>query len=524
MKSNIARITLAFFLIVFFLPSFTSAETKTFTKEYTYQASEADSKQTSRILALEQVKRLLLEELGTYLESETIVKNFQMTNDQIKIVTAGIVSTRVLEEKWDGKQYWLKAEISSDPEEVARAIDVMRNDHQKMKDIKSANDSLEIALKDIERLRKEIKINKSQSQKSKIKKEYENQTNKMIAFEWRMKGSRYMTEVISTGNYGYYQKSIDAFKKAISLDPTDTFSYMMCATNYSLLKQYDQSIDILSQLIKRYPKLTDAYLNRGLTYQSMGNINRALKDYDVVIKLDPDKWIVFSYKGMAYFDKPDYVKAINELTIAINIAENKINQINEKSRRREAIPISEAEYKSAKEESRTVIYELIPVDETTDELGTKWQLTADYGLRGRAYYLIGNNKLAISDFSKAIELLPNYKGNDLIYALRSQLKLDDPKNSPDDAKLDNYLGYISDINKAIELNPNYPNYYLYRVKIYSYYHLALIMENYSKTGLSYEQVKQRVPHDTNSAEFVQLIETIKNQIEIDSKIADNLKK
>ena len=66
------------------------AETKTFIKEYTYQASEADSKQTSRILALEQVKRLLLEELGTYIVSETVVQDYQLTSDQITVLAAGI--------------------------------------------------------------------------------------------------------------------------------------------------------------------------------------------------------------------------------------------------------------------------------------------------------------------------------------------------------------------------------------------------------------------------------------------------
>ena len=36
------------------------AETKVFVEEYTYQASEADSKISSRVIALEQVKRKLL--------------------------------------------------------------------------------------------------------------------------------------------------------------------------------------------------------------------------------------------------------------------------------------------------------------------------------------------------------------------------------------------------------------------------------------------------------------------------------
>jgi hypothetical protein len=54
------------------------AEIKTFLKEYTYQASEMDSKVSCRAIALEQVKRLLLEELGTYLESHTEILNFQL--------------------------------------------------------------------------------------------------------------------------------------------------------------------------------------------------------------------------------------------------------------------------------------------------------------------------------------------------------------------------------------------------------------------------------------------------------------
>ncbi|MDD4154881.1 MAG: tetratricopeptide repeat protein [Bacilli bacterium] len=525
MKSNMARITLAFFLFLLSFVNFAFAEIKTFVKEYTYQASEADSKQTSRILAMEQVKRLLVEELGTYLESETIVKDFQMTSDEIRILTAGIVSTRVLEEKWDGKQYWLKAEISSDPEEVARSIDIMRNDRQKMKDIKSASDKLEIALKDIEQLKKELKQSKSKSQKIKIKKEYGNQANKMVAFEWRMKGGRYLTEAITTGNYGYYQKSIDAYKKVISLEPEDEFSYLICASNYSLLKQYDQAVNILNQLIKRNQKSTKAYLYRGSAYYSMGNINRALKDYDVVIKLDPDESIVFSYKGMAYFDKRDYVKAINELTIAINMAEKKINQNNSKPVSVELIPINDEEYENAGKENETIVYEATPVDETTDEFVLKLQLTSDYGLRGRAYYLTGNKKLAINDLSKAIELLPRARGNDLIYYLRCEINFQNMPSLGDRTLSSYYQSFLfPDINMAIELNPSNSAYYDFRSALYTYYKLCLLKENYDNTGLFYEQVEQKAQYDKNSADFVQLINNITNQAEVDAKIADDLKK
>jgi len=107
MKSSLIRISPIFVLLVLFIPGLASAQTQTFIKEYTYQASEVDSKVSSRAIALEQVKRLLLEELGTYIESHTEVTNFELTKDQITALTAGIVKTQIQNEKWDGERYWI---------------------------------------------------------------------------------------------------------------------------------------------------------------------------------------------------------------------------------------------------------------------------------------------------------------------------------------------------------------------------------------------------------------------------------
>ena len=131
------------------------AETKTFIKEYTYQASEFDSKASCRTIALEQVKRLLLEELGTYLENNTEVKNFELTKDKITALTAGIVQTQVLDEKWDGKSYWLKAEVKADPENVAKSIDNLRKDQKKSGDLEERVKKHDEALKEIDKLREE---------------------------------------------------------------------------------------------------------------------------------------------------------------------------------------------------------------------------------------------------------------------------------------------------------------------------------------------------------------------------------
>ena len=107
-----------------------NAESRTFVREYYYQAGESDSKITSRTKALTEVKRLLLEEIGVYLESyinysevqnEDRISN-QFLKKEIEQISAGITETSILEENWTGVEYYIKAEITVDPEDVIRQL------------------------------------------------------------------------------------------------------------------------------------------------------------------------------------------------------------------------------------------------------------------------------------------------------------------------------------------------------------------------------------------------------------------
>ncbi len=106
------------------------AESRTFVREYYYQAGESDSKITSRTKALTEVKRLLLEEIGVYLESYINYSeeqngdriSNQFLRKEIEQISAGITETTILEENWTGVEYYIKAEITVDPEDVVRRL------------------------------------------------------------------------------------------------------------------------------------------------------------------------------------------------------------------------------------------------------------------------------------------------------------------------------------------------------------------------------------------------------------------
>ena len=132
------------------------AEIKSLLKEYTYQASELDSKTSCRAIALEQVKRELLEELGAYVESTTVVQDAQIGKDEIKTITAGVVQAKIIDEKWDGKYFWIKAEVSADPDEVAASIEKVRNDQKLAEELAESQAEKEAALNEIDRLKEEL--------------------------------------------------------------------------------------------------------------------------------------------------------------------------------------------------------------------------------------------------------------------------------------------------------------------------------------------------------------------------------
>ena len=156
----IARVFISSVMCALLLVVNAQAEMKTFIRDYTYQASEADSKQSCRILATEQVKRLLLEELGTYLESHTEVVNSELTKDQITTLTAGVVKTQIVKESWNGHEYWLQAKLEADPDEVAASITRLSKDRQKVKQLEDNKKMSDNTMKDIDKLKKEMEIDK----------------------------------------------------------------------------------------------------------------------------------------------------------------------------------------------------------------------------------------------------------------------------------------------------------------------------------------------------------------------------
>ncbi|MEI6610958.1 MAG: tetratricopeptide repeat protein [Deltaproteobacteria bacterium] len=380
---NVSCLVLVLILSFIFLTTTAFAETKTFIKEYTYQASDEDSKNSSRTIALREVKRLILEELGTYLESTTEVKNFKLTKDQIFTLTAGIVQTELIDEKWNTEnlKYWLKAKITANPQDVIKAIDSLRKDRVKVKELEELRKKSEELLKENARLTKELKTAKGDA-KQKTAKAYKQNINNLSATEWFEKGYK-------SGMSGNYTDAAKAFSKAIELNPSDAEAYYNRGTAYGMLANTQQAIKDFNKAIELNPQFPVAYYNRGKAYSELGNMQQTIKDYNKAIELNlQDAWAFFG-RGVTYAKLGNQQQAVKDYNKAI---------------------------------------ELNP------------QNASAYNNRGAAYAKLGNQQQSIKDYNKAIELNPQdaeaYFNRGIAYA-----KLDN-KRFVDDFKIAARLGLI----------------------------------------------------------------------------------
>jgi tetratricopeptide (TPR) repeat protein len=235
------------------------AETKTFIREYTYEAGEIDSKVSCRAIALEQVKRLLLEELGTYVESITVVRDYRVAKDEITTLAAGVVETTILEENWDGKEYWLKAKITADPDEVASSIEKLRNNQQLVKDLAEARDEASQALKQIDALQQQLAAAEASTEK---REEYKKAVDTLVATDWFEKGQYQAYS-------GNYQEALKAYNMVVILRPNDAKVYSNRGALYVELGRYESAMRDLNRAVALNPQNRTTLYNRNLIYKKL---------------------------------------------------------------------------------------------------------------------------------------------------------------------------------------------------------------------------------------------------------------
>jgi tetratricopeptide (TPR) repeat protein len=291
---------------------------------------------------------------------------------------------------------------------------------------------------------------------------------------------------------GHHQEALDAYNRAVALDPEDEWGYANRAETLVKLERYPEAIADFSRALDINAFNDWAWAHRGEAHRLAEHYPEALSDFQRALNLDPKYiWVLMS-RGQVYEALKDYPRAVEAFSRVVEIDPQeswgyahrgeahrlmKRNQdaLQDFSR---AIAIkstyawaygSRGQVYLSLNEYHQAILDLDRAIALDSSLSWAWahrgeahrllesyhQAIADfdeaikryqqyswaYARRGEAYRQVGKFEEAVRDCMQALELNPN---NDFAYGVRGATY----------RAMKHYQRAIDDLSRALELDPN----------------------------------------------------------------------
>jgi len=160
MKSSkfYCRLALAMGLLLFSRVNAQSLATPdTIITDGRYLMGDRDSKADAREFALLDAKKKILEKAGTFVRSQDVVQNYQLTSQQIESYTLGTVKTEILEEKLipNGSTFEmvLKVQGTINPQEVSDLLAELPNNTEMNSEIETLQQNYAVLAAELDSLK-----------------------------------------------------------------------------------------------------------------------------------------------------------------------------------------------------------------------------------------------------------------------------------------------------------------------------------------------------------------------------------
>lgn len=392
-----------------YYPSIAFTAIKEIVSEGTYNMGDGETPSVAESRALLNAKRIAMEQAGTYVESYSKVKNFQLTEDEVKVLASGTIEVTILDKKrtivGDGFRFWVKIKAMVSPDKMN---EMARNVKEKsvIEDYKKIQREYEKNQKEMEELKKELALAKGDTAKKNVETRIASEEKRFQANEWFEKGLRH-----TVGNEE--DRGIEEYTNAIALNP----DYAEAYNNRGI-----------------------AYYNRGLDTGDQRQFEQAVKDFRKVVVLKPGSYSAYFAQGAIYIHQEEYDKAIGELNKAIALNPE------------EDVAYVGRGFIYTQEKSKDVSKAVADFSRVIAR-GGQWSSIA-YSNRGGVFLNEKQYYKAADDFNKAIELSPRnanaYLGRGLTLAIKKQ-----------------FSRAIEDLNRAIDLNPKKADAYNIRGMVYA---------------------------------------------------------
>ena len=111
---------------------------------------------------------------------------------------------------------------------------------------------------------------------------------------------------------GDYQGALDDYEKAIFLNDSIPFLYLLKAGAYEKLGKSKMALESFDKALSFNPEYADAYINRSLFFRRRKNSKEAKKDYDKALSLEPRSFEITTFSEIDIFRYGRFKNIIDE--------------------------------------------------------------------------------------------------------------------------------------------------------------------------------------------------------------------
>lgn len=241
------------------------AEVRTLTATGEYRMGDNDTKTDAKRLALLDAKRLALEQVGTYLEGVTEVKNLRVTRDEIRSYTAGIVE--VLEQATrsalEGETTVVRVDVTVrvDTEVVTKQLGELRKNALAKEELLRAKAEADLLRKELDEKNRQLAALTGGAAEAAVQQRQQvmarADANELLAKTWQV--------------------------------PAGAKDDIVTTAKTQTAEEQAKSRAILEAALKLDPNNPLVHFKLGHLYHSEGNLDAAIREYRTTIHLKPDE-------------------------------------------------------------------------------------------------------------------------------------------------------------------------------------------------------------------------------------------
>jgi len=319
-----------------------ASKTKEIIASAQYILGDNDSKLDGRRIALMEAKRNALEKCGTYIESFTEVKNFQLARDEVRSYSAGILELKEAGEKWDklgdNLSITLTIKVMVDEEIVTKQLAAIRKNSETSQELNDAMKKIREYEQKIIAMNRELQVaktsnneeNKQQKSQQQIKdiQLARSQALTKIDVETLLAKARLALTGSEDENKGFIagsttntarSRALTLLQEAFNLDPENP--KVLCALGTISLeeKDYQKAETLYRKAINIDPIYAVAYNCLGFVLFLQNNISEAEQAMRKAISLKPGLAVSHHTLACILSKKGDLIGAIETEREAVRL-------------------------------------------------------------------------------------------------------------------------------------------------------------------------------------------------------------